>query len=419
MRKLNFSCFDTDLNEYGLAIVEDENGKITIYDDPSCSFETWTLTYEEISDDLYMCWRERMKQKRFSKEAFEFERDLGTRLDRLTHKILARSWKPDGYFDFKVFHPERIISAPFYQDRVVEEWLTEKFVKPTIEPKLHQSNVACRTDMGPPEAKERVLKILSDMYQKYGTDFYYLKYDIKAYYDNVSHERIREYFKGMPALGFILFMNIVDNWVQTDGYAYENNPDCKFGVPKGNLPSQWIGLTYLNEIDWYIAGREDNEGQVRYMDDGIVFFHLKSSCLDCKIQIENFLKEQNMGIMLHPKKTVYAPISVGFSFCGWRYTLNEKTGRVKCSVRNDRKKLTKKKLKKVSEDYYVGKLSSKDVQAKLNGTYAFLKQGDTKQLVRYLNYRFIYTHDENVFYSDRSYLFKKKKHVKEEHIDEN
>ena len=102
-------------------------------------------------------------------------------------------------------------------------------------------------------------------------------------------------------------------------------------MPKGNLPSQWIGLAYLNEVDWYIAQRDDNEGQVRYMDDFLTFFHLKSSCKDCKIKIEKYLEEHLMGVRLHPKKTKYMPIKQGFTFCGWQYSIDDK-GRIKCRV---------------------------------------------------------------------------------------
>lgn len=170
----------------------------------------------------------------------------------------------------------------------------------------------------------------------------------------------------MQAMGYILFMNIVDGWKKTDCYAAENDPTGEYGVPKGNLPSQWIGLAYLNEVDWYIAQRDDNEGQVRYMDDFLTFFHLKSSCKDCKIKIEKYLEEHSMGVRLHPKKTKYMPIKQGFTFCGWQYSIDDK-GRIKCRVRTDRKRLTKKRMKRLSEDYCKGKVTSFDVKQKMNG----------------------------------------------------
>ena len=77
----------------------------------------------------------------------------------------------------------------------------------------------------------------------------------------------------------------------------------------------------------------------------------------------------------------------------------DETGKITLHVKKDRKKLVKKKLQKVTEDYYVGKLSFGDVKAKLNGTYAFLKQGDTDEFREYLSKRYVFTHDEESFYN--------------------
>lgn len=398
--KEHYEKLQSDSYCQGIRIVEQGDGSVDIYDDVTESYKTWNLSYDEIYEELYLTWRNRLKQKHYTLEAFKFERNLGKHIDILTKKILAKTWKPSGYFDFMVYHPKRIISAPFYQDRIVEEWLTERFVKPYLEPKLHPTSVACREDKGPPVAKAIVLDTLSELYKKYGTNFYVFQYDIKGYYDNVNHERIREQFSGMEALGRILFMNIVDDWKQSDGYAALKNPEGSYGVPKGNLPSQWIGLSYLNELDWLISDRSDVEGQVRYMDDGLVFFASKKSCKDLKIKIEKYFIDKEMGVILHPKKTRYFPVSKGFTFCGWRYELFQ-DGHVRMHEKSERKDVTKKRLKKATEDFYLGKLSEKDVEAKLNGVKAYLKNGDTKAFIRYLEHRYVFTRDKEEFYKDR------------------
>jgi hypothetical protein len=220
-------------------------------------------------------------------------------------------------------------------------------------------------------------------------------------------------FSVLPALGYKLFMNIVDDWRQEDCYAFQNNPSGVYGSPKGNLPSQWIGLVYLNEIDWYIASRPDCEDSTRYMDDGICFFHLKSSCKDCKIKIEKMLKDKDMGVRLHPKKTRYAPVSQGFTFCGWRYTMSN-DGRIKTRLKTERKAVTKRRMKKMTYDYYRGTIGLDKVRQRVNGMDAFFRQGDTKQFKRYLSYRFMFTRDEDKYFKDYSYRFRKNKSRKKE-----
>lgn len=78
------------------------------------------------------------------------------------------------------------------------------------------------------------------------------------------------------------------------------------------------------------------------------------------------------------------------------------------------KRLTKKRMKRLSEDYCKGKVTSFDVKQKMNGTFAFLNQGDTKQLQRYLTYKYIFTKDESLLHKDRSYNFKKKQKIYKE-----
>jgi len=407
--KEDYLLLNTDLLDLGVHIIVDEEGNAEFYDDSSLSFYSWNCTYDEVYEELYVTWRNRLKFKHYTMEAYLFERNLGQYLDRLTRKILSLSWKPKGYFDFPVYHPKRIISAPYYLDRVVEEWITERFVKPYLEPKLHPSSVACRVGKGPPEAKRIVLDSLKEMYRKYGTDFYVFQYDIQGYYDNVNHDRIREQFSGMEALGRILFMNIIDDWHKSDGYAAKEDPSGSYGMPKGNLPSQWIGLAYLNDQDWMIDGWPGVDGhQVRYMDDGLVFFHTKAECKDLKINIEKYLRDNHMGIRLHPRKTRYFPISKGFTFCGWRYEMFS-DGHVRLREKTERKNVTKKRLKDATFKYYTGRLSDADVLAKQNGTKAYLNGGDAKGFIRYLEHRFRFTHDQNEFYRDRTHEYKRKK----------
>ena len=355
----------------------------------------------DIFYELYECWHERVKCKKYTKEAYDFERNIGKKLTQISKRIVDRSWAPDGYFEFPVYHPSRIISAPFYHDRIVEHWLTEKYVKPFAEPKLHPFNIACREKMGPPVAMSIIKNTIKEMYGKYGNDFYFLQCDIKGYFDNVCHERIAEIFSGMEELGYVLFMNIVKEYEIKDCYAANKYPNLKFGVPKGNLPSQWIGIMYLNELDWIFSKREDCESYVRYMDDFIMFFHTKKSCKDCKIKIEKYLEEKMLGVRLHPKKTVYAPISRGFTFCGWHYSLDDKGG-IKTTLKQERKYVIKKRYRQMVEDYYVGKLSDGDVQAKIAGTNAFIKMGDTKKFKRYIQNRFRFTHEKEEFYKNRN-----------------
>lgn len=87
---------------------------------------------EEISKEkklyfeLYELYKNRLKTKHLTLEAFRFERESASQLAWAAYNIAKGEWKVNGYFPFNVYHPNRVINAPFYQDRIVEQWFVEK-----------------------------------------------------------------------------------------------------------------------------------------------------------------------------------------------------------------------------------------------------------------------------------------------------
>ena len=362
--------------------------------------ESVKLEYDTVFNELCEVWLERVKSKKYTFEAYEFERNAGVRLHALTKDIVNGTWAPKGYKDFKVYHPNRIISAPYYEDRIVEQWLTDKFVKPYVKDSLIEENMACQEGKGPQKAMIMLENNLKKLYAQFGTSFWFLQCDAKGYYDNINHEVVKKIFSGMDKTGRGLFFNILDTWESFDGYAKKADLQGHYGVPKGNLPSQWIGVTYLSELDHLFKERQDCLFYIRYMDDFLLFFKCKEDAKRCNRWIETYLEENKMGIRLHEKKTNYAPINRTITFCGWNYRLSE-DGKLTKHVRQDRKRLTKKKFKYMQNAYYVGEMSWKDVSQSVQGTFAYYKCGDTKNLRRYLSNRFRFTHDPDTFYSGK------------------
>lgn len=407
-----YECLDIDESSFGIRVYE-ENGHVIIEDDRPRSYESFYISEEQIEDELYECYRERVKVKRKTHEAYVFEENAGVLISNDAKQIRSFHWKPHGYRDFKVFHPERVISAPMYADRIVEYWLTEKYIAPYVSNIVHERNMACQKGKGPGVAKKYMEDMLYQLYDKYGTDFYFFQADVQKYYDNINHERVKEQFSDLQEFPKRLFFNILDDWSSRDCYAKVNDPYGVYGIPKGTLPSQWIGITYLNDLDWIMASFEGSEGNVRYMDDFVVFFKHKEDANRCREFVTEYFESNHMGVRLHPRKTVVAPMSRGFTFCGFRYTFNG-TGKLVEHVRRERKELIIKRYNKMQDDYYHGKLSDWDVDKKKNGTEAFLKQGTNKRLVRYINHRFKCTKEPDEFYKAGEPT--KKKHLKPSRI---
>ena len=88
MNKIEYFQIPFDECERGIKVIFNENDTLEIYDDSTDSYLSWHLTYDEVQGELYVCWTDRIKQKSFTKEAFEFERNLGYHLDMEAKRIL-------------------------------------------------------------------------------------------------------------------------------------------------------------------------------------------------------------------------------------------------------------------------------------------------------------------------------------------
>ena len=345
---------------------------------------------KELYFELFELYKKRLKNKHFTLEAYRFERESAKELSIAAHEITNHLWNVNGYFPFKVYHPTREINAPIYIDRIVEQWFVEKYVEPIFKSQLYDYNMACQSGKGPFLAMDYVKAAMEEMYYMYGTDWCVFQYDIEGYFDNFSHIAAKKIMQEIGKEGYWLYERIVDSFHVDDCYAAleDNEKSHKYGFPKGNLPSQWTGIILLNELDWKIHNNPDCEFNIRYMDDGLNYFHTTEQCKNCMKETEKFLKEKELGIRLHPKKTYYAPISRGFTFCGWRYT-QDKDGKIHVRIKNTKKKDMEHRLKIISEKVRAGKMSIAQANRIRDGIFEYLSHGtESDNLIRYMKHQY-------------------------------
>ncbi len=345
-------------------------------------------TAKELYFELFETYKKRVKTKHLTWEAFRFERVRGEELSIAAQQIHDHTWNVHGYFPFQVYHPHRIINAPMYIDRVVEQWHIEKDVQPVFMPRLHEYNMACQKNKGPFLSMDHVKAALEEAYQMYGTDFYFLQYDIQGYFDNISHDKAKEMISCINPDAFWLYERVVDSYENKEGYAAQNDPKRRHGMPKGNLPSQWTGIIYLNDVDWDFDSDPKCFFSTRYMDDGLSFYRTKQECENRKKWITNYLTVNKMGVRLHPKKTVYAPISRGFTFCGWRYTL-DKDGTIHVRIKNEKKKEQEQRLYGIAKAVQNGTLSLAKANEVRDGIFNYLSHGtESNALIHYMRHQY-------------------------------
>lgn len=107
-----------------------------------------------------------------------------------------------------------------------------------LEPRLIYDNAACRMGKGTHFAMDRLSKFMRNHYRQHGIDGYFLKYDIRKYFDNIDHEILKNKLSKIfdePELCTFLY-KIIDGFEKTSGK----------GLPLGNQSSQWFALLYLD-----------------------------------------------------------------------------------------------------------------------------------------------------------------------------
>lgn len=345
----------------------------------------------EISDALYDLYKTRLKTRHYTKEAYRFEREATTEIARYAIELMRRTWNISGYFPFEVFNPHRIINAPAYGDRIVEQYMVENAFKPTFTENIHEYSFACQEGKGPLLVQDYISYALSECWEMYGEDFYILQFDIEKFFDCISHEAAKAEFQEVGEDWYWLYEIIIDSFYVDDKYAALNDPfnPHGYGVPKGNLPSQWTGILILNELIKEISEDEACIFDALYMDDGLVFCHMKCDCKRIKRWIDRFLKDTEMGFRLHPVKTQYFPVSRGFTFCGRHYALNKKTGKVTITIKNERKKCMEKRRKNLSKLVAEGKVDILTAEAVKEGQNAYLDAGlSSGRLIHYMEHHY-------------------------------
>lgn len=127
----------------------------------------------------------------------------------------------------------------------------------------------------------------------------------------------------------------------------ENIPLCKKkkGFPIGNMTSQIVAISYLNELDHFIKDGLKIKSYVRYMDDGVLIHNDKEYLKYCLKEIEKIICKYMLELN---NKTKILSSKEGIKFLGFRFIISNKTI---VKVNNKTKKRFKKKMKLLYEEY--------------------------------------------------------------------
>jgi len=251
-------------------------------------------------DNLRDAFYSAARTKSGRNDVLAYRGNLEENLVRLRRNILDESVAIGGYRQFTVYDPkERIITVAPFAQRVLHHAIM-RVGEPYLENRLHAHTYACRKGKGRLAALGQAGRYCR-MYP------WYLKLDIRKYFDSIPHERLLlvagRIFKDPGLLR--LLGRIVGSFQVQPGH----------GLPIGNLTSQHLANQYLGGLDRFLENFAP-AGCVRfarYMDDTLVWSADRDVLRGLRHALREFIPRQ-LGLDL--KQDRIGRIKNGLPFLG-------------------------------------------------------------------------------------------------------
>jgi hypothetical protein len=252
-------------------------------------------------DNLRFAVHRALKGKRHRPEVREWVQDLDANLTRVVEQLHASVFPFGRFHQFVIFDPkQRLITAPCFEERVVHHAVMN-VVEPHLERWLIHDTFACRKGFGRIKCLSRARKFAA----RYP---WFLKMDVRKYFDSVPHDRLLAFwsrrFKDPQLL--TLISSVVRSYRAHAGK----------GLPIGALTSQHLANFYLGWLDRFVKERLKLHGYVRYMDDIALWVGDGPTARRLESTLRRFLADE---LELQPKPEPYANrTDHGMDFLGCR-----------------------------------------------------------------------------------------------------
>ncbi len=323
--------------------------------------------YEALCEfqNLYKAHLRARKGKRGTAECIAFEMELPQNLSRLQEELRGRTYRLSGYYSFEVFDPKRrTIHALHYRDRVVQHCLCDEVLAPVLEKRLIFDNAACRKGKGTDFARARLSGFLRGHFKQHGTQGYFLKCDVRKFFDNIDHDVLKGMLGKLPLAPdtLALLHHVINSYHTGEGK----------GIPLGNQTSQWFALYYLDGLDRLVKEILRVRHYTRYSDDCILIHHDKASLLKCLDAMREYLSTELL--LEFNEKTQISPIKSGVGYLGFRFFLTD-SGKVVRKLKTQTKLRFKRKFLRMQEGYAIRQAGYDGIKQVLCSYRAYLLKG--------------------------------------------
>ncbi|MCP5004076.1 MAG: RNA-directed DNA polymerase (Reverse transcriptase) [Planctomycetes bacterium] len=264
--------------------------------------------FEKVHDfeNLLTAFGNAFRGKRSVRSCCLYDFNLEREILMLQDELKSGIYKPGRYRYFKIFEPKaRVISVAPFRDRIVHHALIN-VIGPLFESRFIHDSYATRKDKGTHKAIRRAQ-------QFFRHDRYYLKFDIRKYFDNISHDILLGLLnRKIKDTGLLSLLEII---IKNSDLSRKNMAGR--GLPIGNLTSQFFANVYLDLFDHYIKDELGIRRYVRYMDDCVMFDNRTDTLKDYLRLSEDFLVRR-LGLEIKEKSVIINSGFNGLPFLGYR-----------------------------------------------------------------------------------------------------
>jgi len=263
------------------------------------------ITLEKIidPDNMHDAFISARRGKRNKQSIFNFEVDVFTNLEKLSEEIREETYSPIKPRRFEISctagQKTRVIDAPSFRDSVVQHAIYN-IIYPVFDRGFIFDSYGCRIGKGTHKCANRCQEYV----RKHNGDKYYLQIDIRKFYHNIQHSKIKESLQ--RKIKDIRVVNLIMKFCFRESGV---------GLGIGFLLSQLFGLIYLDRFDHFVKRKLKIKHYLRYVDD-MVFIGL--SLKEVKVLYQAVLVYLREELCLTLSKWKISKIKKGVNFVGYR-----------------------------------------------------------------------------------------------------
>jgi RNA-directed DNA polymerase len=267
-------------------------------------------------ENLLAASRAALREKKMKPAAARYLAVMEKEVFGLHEELHTGNYRHGPYHYFTIHEPKaRLVAAARFRDRVLHHALV-RVLEPLFEPRFIEDSFACRPGKGTHAGMRRA----AEFARRFP---YALKCDVRKYFPSIHQATLSGQVKRV--IGDSRVIGIVDEVLRshadtvqrvwpTDGELFDVQME-RFGLPIGNLTSQFLANVYLNELDHFVKHELRVKGYLRYVDDFILFGPDRATLRSQGRAVGEKLAE--LRLTIHPDKYRLGPTSCGVDFTGF------------------------------------------------------------------------------------------------------